>query len=507
MSTEPESIGAEPAPPPRPFDLLTETSDRLAVACVLFVVAFFLAWLAAPPSTGFPILDVSFAVAVASAITVFTASRMFRDRPARIVDLALAFEVVASLSIGLAEQWWPWPEDATVRGVSWICVVLVTFPFTIPSSPRRTLVASLVSASMAPVALCLVIVLRANPMPSGEVMSALFLPIYLCAGLAYVLARIVDRIGKDADARTKMGSYRLVERLGKGGMGEVWRAEHAMIGRPAAVKFVHPEVVSAELGEDPYTVFRRFEREAKATSRLTSPHTVSLFDFGYAASGAFYYVMELLDGQDLDTLIRRFGPLPAERATHLLTQVCASLAEAHDAGLVHRDIKPANIYVCRMGVTFDFVKVLDFGLVVSSESAKEQLTRLTNDGLTSGTPAFMAPETASGAELDARADIYGLGCVAYWILTGRNVFESTSPMRILADHVQTQPAPPSSRTEMPIPEDLEQLVLACLEKHPDHRPATARELAERLGALTFETPWTPVRAEKWWTTNLPDAGE
>ncbi len=503
--TDHRELAANASAPPRPFDLLTESADRLAIVSLVFVVAFFLSWLAAPdvPEGAFPILDMSFGVAVLGAIGILIATRSLRDQPSRLATLAMVFQVLASLSIAIAEHWYPWPEDATVRGVSWICVVLVTFPMTIASSPTRTLVASMLSAAMAPLALFLTI-LKGNPVPRPETISALILPVFLCAGVAYALARILDRASKDVDEGRTMGSYRLVRRLGKGGMGEVWLGTHAMMGRPAAVKFVNPEVVSKQIGEDPYVVFRRFEREAKSISKLSSPHTVSLFDFGYARSGAFYYVMELLEGLDLERMVRRDGPLPAARAVIILRQVCSALAEAHEAGLVHRDIKPANIFVCRDALHGDFAKVLDFGLVISSETAQEQLTRLTNEGLTSGTPAYMAPETASGAELDARADIYGLGCVAYWMLTGRTVFESKSPMRVLADHVQTQPVPPSQRTEMPIPEDLEQLVLDCLEKHPDRRPQTAGALEASLAALTIEPAWTSAKAAAWWHLHAPD---
>ncbi len=504
--SENRDLAGTPSAPPRPFDLLTESADRLAIVSLIFVLAFFLSWLAAPddPDGAFPILDLSFGVAFVASLLVLIATRSLRERPTTLATIAMAFQVLASLSIAIAEHWYAWPEDATVRGVSWICVLLVTFPMTIASSPMRTLVASLASATMAPLALYFTILLG-NPVPRPETISALILPVYLCAGVAYALARILDRAGRDVDEGQTMGSYRLIRRLGKGGMGEVWLGTHAMMGRPAAVKFVHPEVVSAQIGEDPYVVFRRFEREAKSISKLSSPHTVSLFDFGYARSGAFYYVMELLDGLDLESMVRRHGPLPAARTVPILRQVASALAEAHEAGLVHRDIKPANIFVCKDALHGDFAKVLDFGLVISSDGAKEQLTRLTNEGLTSGTPAYMAPETASGAELDARADLYGLGCVAYWMLTGRTVFESKSPMRVLADHVQTQPVPPSQRTELPIPEDLEYLVLACLEKHPDRRPQTAAELEASLAALVIEPAWTAAKAAAWWRLHEPES--
>ena len=229
-------------------------------------------------------------------------------------------------------------------------------------------------------------------------------------------------------------------------------------------------------------MLRRFEREAQATAALSSPHTIRLFDFGVTHEGTFYYVMELLSGRDLESLVREFGPVPANRAIHLLRQVCHSLADAHARGLVHRDIKPANIYVCRMGLEYDFVKVLDFGLVKfndKSASSVAQETMLTASNTTTGTPAFMAPEVILGqTDVDRRADVYALGCVAYYLLTGQFVFEADTPMKMFLHHVQTTPTPPSQRTELPIPRELDDLVMACLEKDPNKRPQDAERLFE-----------------------------
>ena len=273
-----------------------------------------------------------------------------------------------------------------------------------------------------------------------------------------------------------MGSYRLTELLGRGGMGEVWRAEHRLLARTAAIKLVRPEVLGASNEADVKLALRRFEREARATAALNSPHTIRLYDFGTTNDGAFYYVMELLSGRDLESMVREFGPLPAERVVYLLRQVCHSLADAHARGLVHRDIKPANIYVCRMGLDYDFIKVLDFGLVKFRGSTADQ-TLVTGDHPTTGTPAYMAPEVILGAaDVDRRADVYALGCVAYYLLTGQLVFEADTPMKMLMHHVQTKPEPPSARTELPIPRDLEELVMACLEKDPEKRPPDAEHL-------------------------------
>jgi serine/threonine-protein kinase len=282
-------------------------------------------------------------------------------------------------------------------------------------------------------------------------------------------------------------------------MGEVWRAQHRMLARPAAIKLIRPAVPGAGHPGVSEEARRRFEHEAQATALLRSPHTVELFDFGVSTDGAFYYVMELLDGLDADTLVRRFGPVPAERAIYLLRQMCHSLSEAEAHDLVHRDIKPANIFVCRYGEDCDFVKVLDFGIAKAVGLDVDTQPVLTQANVVHGTPAFMAPEQALGrSDVDGRADIYATGCVGYWLLTGELVFKAESAMAILLHHAQTPPIPPSARTELPIPEALDRLVLSCLAKDPADRPQSARELSLRLAAVQGPSAWTEDRARDWW---------
>jgi serine/threonine protein kinase len=230
---------------------------------------------------------------------------------------------------------------------------------------------------------------------------------------------------------------------------------------------------------------------------------VELFDFGVAADGAFYYVMELLDGLDADTLLRRFGPVPPERAVFLLRQVCHSLSEAESCGLVHRDIKPANIFLCRYGEEYDFVKVLDFGIVKRLREGTQADLLRTGENAVQGTPAFMAPEQAMGSEVDGRTDIYATGCVAYWLLTGKYVFTADTSMGLLMQHVQARPAPPSTRTDQPIPAALDQLVLSCLAKDPGERPPSARELSGLLAEIEGASGWTQERARSWWASHPP----
>jgi serine/threonine-protein kinase len=287
-------------------------------------------------------------------------------------------------------------------------------------------------------------------------------------------------------------------------MGEVWSAKHRLLARPAAIKLIRPEAWAQGAGPRADDAQRRFEREAQAIAQLRSPHTVTLFDFGVASDGAFYYVMELLDGLDAETLVRKTGPIPAERAIQVLLQMCHSLSEANSCGLVHRDIKPANIFLCRYGEDLDFVKVLDFGIVKTTGEATTAHTALTRAMAVHGTPAFMAPEQALGsANIDGRADIYATGCVAHWLLTGQRVFDGDTPMSLLIDHAHTPPRRPSSRTDRWIPPELDDLVLDCLAKDPASRPQTARELAKRLSSIKTPEAWTADRARQWWDEHVP----
>ena len=329
----------------------------------------------------------------------------------------------------------------------------------------------------------------------------------LLVGAAVFMATITSRILYELRQKVReandVGPYALEERLGAGGMGEVWRAHHQFLIRAAAVKLIRPEVLAS--GKvDPDVLLRRFEREARATAALRSPHTVQLYDFGQADDGSLFYVMEMLTGIDLENLVGRHGPVPAERAIHILRQVCHSLADAHQNGLIHRDVKPANIFVSRAGTDIDFVKVLDFGLVrLNSERPEGDRLNLTQEGAVGGTPAYVAPEIVLGEAYDHRVDIYGLGCVGYWLVTGKLVFEADTPMKMMLDHARTDPPRPQTRTELPLPAELDQILLDCLEKDPARRPATAADLAARLATVPVVSPWTTERADKWWRSHIP----
>jgi eukaryotic-like serine/threonine-protein kinase len=307
------------------------------------------------------------------------------------------------------------------------------------------------------------------------------------------------------DDSRAVGSYRLMSQLGAGGMGEVWLAKHRLLARPAAVKLIRQESLPTVARE---RLIARFQREAQVTARLASPHTVQLYDFGIDDSGDFYYVMELLQGLDLQNIVNRFGPQAPERVVRLLKQACRSLAEAHDHGLVHRDIKPANLFVAHLGNEFDYLKVLDFGIVKDRSALgldDAELTLASSPNLLQGTPAFMAPEVFLGDRpVDGRTDLYSLACAGYMALTGQLVFPATTAAQMLMHHVQTPPAWPSEVAEVPIPRELEKALMQCLEKDPANRPASALELHARLAGIRIVDPWTDERARAWWMAHAPE---
>ena len=323
--------------------------------------------------------------------------------------------------------------------------------------------------------------------------------------------------------RATLGSYTLIKPLGSGGMGEVWLASHRHLSRPAAVKVIRRDQLT-KMG-DAQHLARRFQREAQATANLRSHHTVEIYDFGISDDGSFYYVMERLHGLDLDTIVERYGPLPPARVVFLLAQACRSLAEAHTAGLVHRDIKPANVFACS-GPDYDFVKVLDFGLVTTLDERDVDVDAQTRSAVSLaptmqdpselrtlfsdsslGTPAFMPPEAVAKTEIDGRSDIYSLGCVAYWLLTGHPPFMADDVMQLLIMHMNDAPAPMhmSRAQRYPIPPALEDLVQRCLSKQPSARPATATDVRRELLALELEHPWSDDHARNWWYKVAPQS--
>jgi len=435
---------------------------------------------------------------VLGSLGIFALTRRAGMDAAELLDRALVYEVAMGFLLGLIYHSVPSDPDLLAKGWSNVAMWVLAFPLLIPSTRGKTAVATFATAAMDPVGLLVAVALGYTPLPTPAMASAMFLPTFIAGVVALVGSRIVYRLSAQAGRAEELGSYRLVAPLGHGGMGEVWRAEHRMLARDAAIKLVR-----GRDGGIPRDLVARFEREAKATAGLRSPHTVQLYDFGRSDDGAFYYVMELLDGFTLDRLVDRFGPLAPERVVHVLRQACRSLAEAHAAGLVHRDIKPGNIFLCRYGGEPDFVKVVDFGLVKDVSAGGANLTQT---GLIAGTPAFMPPEMALGKDVDGRADLYALGCVGYYLLTGLPVFDRKTALETLHDHTSTLPVPPSQRVATPVPADLEAVLLACLAKDPADRPDGARVLEARLAATSAAPRWSAADAERWWERNSPATG-
>ena len=417
------------------------------------------------------------------------------------INVGVACLVPQALAIALLNSWVEQPT--TMRPLSGITGLLLVFGMLAPAKPGKLLTAAAVAAFMDPLGVWIAH-LRGLPVPSVLGTLLMFHPNYVAAILTVAPAQILYRLGRQLSEARALGSYQLIELLGQGGMGEVWLAHHRLLVRSAAIKLVRPDMLGAWGGASATaaTTLGRFEREAQATAALTSPHTIRLYDFGLTDEGAFYYAMELLDGRDLESLVRDFGPLSPARTMYLVRQVCRSLAEAHAIGLIHRDIKPANIYVCRMGVEYDFIKVLDFGLV-TFDDRRGASALMTAEHVAIGTPAYMAPEAIlGGATIDHRADLYALGCVAYFLLTGERVFQAESQMKLLMQHVNDAPIPPSRRTEQPIPREIDDLVLACLHKDPNRRPHSAEELG-RLASGQMANAWDQQAAQRWWAAHLP----
>ncbi len=311
-----------------------------------------------------------------------------------------------------------------------------------------------------------------------------------------VLSWVIFGLRRELRQARQFGQYTLLSKIGEGGMGAVYRARHALMRRPTAIKLLPSDEVSGDQIE-------RFEREVQETSRLTHPNTITIFDYGRTPDGTFYYVMELLDGATAQTVVDTTGPMPAARVVHVLRGICGSLEEAHRLGLMHRDVKPANIVLAAQGGHVDVPKLLDFGLVKNVEEAAD--VGVTMPGRITGTPLYMAPEMITDPDgMDARADLYALGAVGYFLLTGEDVFGGSSVVEVCGHHLHSTPEPPSARLGEPVPEHLEALLLDCLRKDPDERPQSATQVLDVLATCEVAHEWSAKEADAWWAEHGPE---
>ena len=440
--------------------------------------------------------------AVLLSLAIVLAERSGRLSPLALLRAGLLYEVAIAATISIFENSMVWHQNELVRGTSSITVWLLAYAMLVPTPPFAAAIYSFAAAAMGPLGHYVLSATLDFPVAPSNRLLIYYGPCFLVSAVAALVNMRILRLEWTVAQAREMGAYVLEEILNdKGGMGVVWKARHRLLKREAAVKVIRPEMLDRPIREAE-SLRKRFELEAKATASLRSPHTVALYDFGSNEEGGFFYAMELLEGFDLEHLVKEHGPLPPSRVIHILRQACLSLEEAHRRQMVHRDIKPTNLFLCRLGTSYDFCKVLDFGLVKQYEAGDSVLR--TVEGTAVGTAAFLPPEMALGvADIDGRSDIYGLGCVAYWLLTGQLVFDEPSPIAMSLAHARKPPAPPSERIGSHLPEDLEKIVLACLAKSPEQRPASAEVLSQMLAACKDIPEWTAEDAKQWWHAHHP----
>ena len=377
------------------------------------------------------------------------------------------------------------------------CILILIYGIFMPNTWKRG------AAVMIPFSLLPFIILAvqswwsplvAKLLSEGGSISPIPLPV-VAALVGVYGTHIINSARREAFKARQFGQYRLLDKLGSGGMGEVYEAEHVLLKRPCAMKLIKPGIVADA------TAIANFEKEVKATAKLTHWNTIEIYDYGHTEDGTFYYVMELLPGLSLDELVNLEGPLPPGRVVHLIRQVCGALQEAHEAGLIHRDIKPANIFAAQRGGVYDVAKLLDFGLVKERSSDPSSTENDSRYASFSGTPHYMPPEQAVAyQEVDRRSDIYALGAVAYFLLTAQPPFSEKNVVQLLAAHAKSKVIPPSKVNEK-VPADLEHVILRCLEKKAADRFPDAISLADALGQCECATDWTNKLAARWWHEN------
>jgi eukaryotic-like serine/threonine-protein kinase len=494
-----------------PPALLDKAAERLcwisilcAVTTVLFLALEHSLQAEAREMLALPAIRLTMLGIVFLTAAIFAVQRNGWVKKETLLDLGILFQVSISFAIAMFETSMKWKPEETVMGHSGVAIWLSICGLLLPNAPLKAGLAAILSAAMWPAAYYFNLQLYGFEGLPWNRLAVWMIPNYIMAVWMYVLNSVVFSMQMKEVKAEELGSYQLDYLIGKGGMGEVWRAKHKMLARDAAIKLIRKDVLAGVNARQEKVIRGRFEREARATASLKSHHTVALYDFGRTKDDTFYYVMELLDGIDLQTMVERYGPLPPGRVLNILIQAADSLEEAHRAGLVHRDIKPKNILLAKSGLQYDVTKVLDFGLVKTKMS--DDMSVMTLDGTATGTPAYLPPEIALGeAQVDGRADLYSLGCVAYYLLTGQLVFNENNATALALAHVQKEPIPPSQRTELAIPAELEAIIMRLLAKKPEDRLRSAQELQRQLRLIRPRIKaWCEDLASNWWHTNLPE---
>lgn len=425
----------------------------------------------------------------------YAARGKWNERAASVMDIACVTDPAAVLALNVYLN----RELAIAPFMGFFFVAFLVFgrALIIPSSGGRTMLVSLAGfAPLVGVQIYLSQVFPASQVAPPVAQSvAVTTAAVLSACLASYGSWIISGLRQEVEEAQHLGQYTLQEKIGEGAMGIVYRAKHAMLRRPTAVKLLPPE----KTGE---VAAQRFEREVQLTSELHHPNTVHIYDFGRSVDGVFYYAMELLEGIELETLVEDDGPQPPGRVSYILQQICGSLQEAHDRGLIHRDVKPANVFLCHLAGIPDVVKVLDFGLV--KELDRGDRAALTEVDVIAGTPAYLAPESITDPDqIGPGVDLYALGAVGYFLLTGEDVFVGRTVVEVCSHHLHSKPEPPSSRIDKAIDEDLEAAILRLLAKDPDDRFESARALSRHLQGLSISKQWGEQEAERWWGRKHP----
>ncbi|MDX1973616.1 MAG: serine/threonine-protein kinase [Candidatus Sumerlaeia bacterium] len=514
---------------PLPAFVVVQISNRLRFVCwltlgmlVFFVPSFLFGTYNQTMKGRFPLADMGMLMGMVMAVVFSTLLLVLlrRERTSRqTVILSVLYENLMAFAIALHDGFWAYPEPYNPEPkVFWSCLWLLIYPVIVPYSPRTSIVSSLLSVGMVMLALASPLWIARESLPPAVVFKMALETHLVCALAAYLISRLINHLNWQLAKEKQKASYQLIKPLGEGSMGEVWLARHRVLRRPAAMKIIQRDRLLVADKATRQEVLQRFEREAQATALLYNPHSIVLYDFGTTEDGSFFYVMEALDGMDLQKFIRQFGPLPQHRVVYLLKQLAESLSEAHARGLIHRDLKPANVFVCRYGVETDFIKVLDFGMVKYQKEISETMHRLsrvavsknielTTDGQLTGTPTYMAPEMIRGQHVDHRYDVYAFGGIAYYLLTGTRVFPEEGMESQLMAQLEQEPEPPSQRARMEFHPGLEGLILQCLRKKPEERPEGMEEIHRRLNHLIFPEEWTSENARAWWEMNLPERAD